>query len=397
MKPGRGLFSILFLLLLAVGCANTPSPLPTTSPTATPAVTPWWPCTEWPYPYPPTHPAYPRMPTQGPTRTPNAAELTATWSFLLTPSPTPLPTPIVIGYERAPLAEQEEYISATLVVAPVGAGDGELGFADYCCSGEEYARYMAVDPRGNLYILDPVNDRIVQFDADGHFVRNLAEPVASPGYGSSAFYFAVDAEGRLCYFDTQATSGVGGRCYDGTGRVVQVFPVPEWMGHIERYSMDGEGMVWVTFAEANSEGPKIDGQHYSYVTVPLGTADQLLNVRQQQERARRGALMPSGGIAIATISAHAPRDYIYDEQGVPIIKIREHESLVDVDQDGYVLTIDHRYALVHKYNPKGQLVASFQVGEGSVVSSGVFANGAIYWLHYSWAPMEYRIQYWRPK
>ncbi len=71
-----------------------------------------------------------------------------------------------------------------------GNGDGEVG-AGFKTGPEG----IAVDPSGNVYVADTVNDRLIKFDANGNFLFNIT------GDGSRALFepatVAVDSQGNV--------------------------------------------------------------------------------------------------------------------------------------------------------------------------------------------------------
>ncbi len=395
MPPRVKLYLVLLFALVAVGCTSQPTSTPTPgplamnaspTPTAEPTVT-WNGAGMPPYPWPPT---------EAPIPTPNAAQIEETRTFLLTPSPTPWPTPLIYGMEEAPVEEQEGYLSTTLVIAPFGAGAGELGYSaptatgggDCCREGFEYAIWLAADPQGNIYVLDPANDRLVQFDPEGRFVRNIISPQVDQGYN-----FAVDGTGRFYFFNYWDSTGTD--CYDDAGLLVQHIPWPDRTLEVSRFYMDAEGMIWISAVSADFQGPEVQGSPYARVTIPLGRCGQLLSAAEQKAQTRPGVIMPSGGIMIAS-SMDARRHYVYNEQGIWLYEVPVNEILFDLDPTGHLMTLDPRYDRVHKYNAKGQIVATFHVHPDfyPFESNVVISQGAIYWLSLNLGKKEYRIMRW---
>ncbi len=395
MSPRVKLYLMLLFVLVAVGCTTPPTPTPTPVPLAmnaspTPAAVPtatWNGAGMPPYPWPPT---------ETPIPTPNAAQLEATRTFLLTPSPTPWPTALIYGMEEAPAEEQEEYFSTTLVVAPFGAGPGELGYSeptssgggDCCMGGPRHAYWIAADPRGNIYVWDMDNGRLVQFDPEGQFIRNIAAPQIDPGYS-----FAVDGAGRFYFYDYVGDIGID--CYDDAGQLLQHLSWPDRAEELRRFYVDEQGMIWITAVVDDFAGPEVQGSPYPWATIPLGSCDQPLSAAEQKAQTRPGVLMPSGGILIAS-GMDARRHYVYDEQGVWRYEVPVNEVIFDLDTNGYVMTLDSRYGRVHEYNPKGQVVATFQVCPDFYPDQGnvAISQGTIYMLRLDMERGEYRITRW---
>jgi hypothetical protein len=76
-----------------------------------------------------------------------------------------------------------------------GTGDGQFGST----GPNSGPRGIAVDRQGNVYVADPENNRVQEFDASGRFLRSLA------GCGAGDFVWpfslAVDAAGNLYVLD----------------------------------------------------------------------------------------------------------------------------------------------------------------------------------------------------
>jgi DNA-binding beta-propeller fold protein YncE len=60
---------------------------------------------------------------------------------------------------------------------------------------------LAVDPEGNLYVADTLNDRIEIFDADGKFIRTFGKAGDGPGYFARPKGVAIDGDGHIWVAD----------------------------------------------------------------------------------------------------------------------------------------------------------------------------------------------------
>ena len=60
---------------------------------------------------------------------------------------------------------------------------------------------LAVDPEGNLYVADTLNNRIEIFDADGKFIRAFGKNGDGPGYFSRPKGIAIDGDGHIWVAD----------------------------------------------------------------------------------------------------------------------------------------------------------------------------------------------------
>ncbi len=60
---------------------------------------------------------------------------------------------------------------------------------------------LAVDPEGNLYVCDTLNNRIEIFDADGKFISTFGKAGDGPGYFARPKGVAVDGDGHIWVAD----------------------------------------------------------------------------------------------------------------------------------------------------------------------------------------------------
>jgi len=87
-------------------------------------------------------------------------------------------------------------------------------------------RGVAVDARGNVYIADTGNRRIIVTDSDGTFLYQFGSAGAGPGQFNEPASLAVDAQGNLYVADTW-NSRVQVFAPDGAGRVGPI-PIVTW-------------------------------------------------------------------------------------------------------------------------------------------------------------------------
>jgi DNA-binding beta-propeller fold protein YncE len=62
---------------------------------------------------------------------------------------------------------------------------------------------VAVDPDGNLYVCDTLNNRVEIFDADGKFVSTFGKAGDGPGYFARPKGVAIDSDGHIWVADGQ--------------------------------------------------------------------------------------------------------------------------------------------------------------------------------------------------
>ena len=368
---------VFFTLLLAgcTACQATPAgqeALPTAGEVGRslpPTITPFPPG----YPWPPTEMVTTRRPL---------------------PSPTVGPTPIVLGAEWAPEAEREVYVSTTVVVAPVGDGPGEIGYWEMPEAGRVWADRFTVDAHGNIYILDKVNHRVAIFDPDGRFLENVPYDHI-PGW-RDVIDLAADGEGNLylLYRDD------GVKSLDRAGRVLQEYPRPSWLLSILGIRVDEQGILWSTGNGILPEAPVIEGQPYSKVSVPLGSAYEVFDTQYQVGLAIPGRLLRTGGPVITYSFGGYSGDYsyIYNRQGQPVY--RYLNTLLAIDRYGSLYTMDEDEGILAKYGHQGEQVSLLKVTAKPSVSAIVMVNdeGSIYALLWDFETKDaYRVIRWVQK
>lgn len=79
---------------------------------------------------------------------------------------------------------------------------------------------VAVDPDGNLYVTDTLNDRVEIFDADGQFVSAFGKECDAPGCMQRPKGIAIDSDGHVWVVDTMMARV---QVYDRQGRVMISF------------------------------------------------------------------------------------------------------------------------------------------------------------------------------
>jgi sugar lactone lactonase YvrE len=133
---------------------------------------------------------------------------------------------------------------------------------------------VAVDPEGNLYVADTMNNRIEIFDADGQFISTFGKAGDGPGYFSRPKGVAIDSDGHVWVAD-------------GMQDRVQVF--------------DKEGQLLISFGGHGL----MPGQFQGLVSITIDKKDRVFtteiypgraqefqyitDAQAQQERERRAA------------------------------------------------------------------------------------------------------------
>jgi hypothetical protein len=308
----------------------------------------------------------------------------------------------------APPEQREQYISMTVVVAPVGDGPGEIGFLESPLVDvrPEEARHFTVDVYGNIYILDVVNQRVVRFDPEGRFVANI--PYGDAVKGPEGL--AVDAEGwvyvyeQAAYGPTQEEAVPKVKLFDSEGRLLRAYPIPRWIDYVYTIRIDQKGTLWVLGDGFNPDAPVIEGHRYLRMAVALGTADERFDEQQQKASVTPGHVFATGeSVLIYSPSSNSP-GFLYDQQGRRTHQLPFLEGLHGIDQWGNFYTLDYReegtgIMRLRKYNAQGWELTAFVLTKSAYVEYPnviIDGKGTVYCFLWNWTSKDaYRVIRWQ--
>ena len=149
---------------------------------------------------------------------------------------------------------------------PVGTwGSAGTGPGQFRFQGAGFWGDLALGPDGNLYVLDPYNNRVQVLAPDGAFLREWGETGSDEGQLKFPEGLTVDAAGRVYVADS---GNVRVQVFDGEGSVLFA-----WEPHaadasspdLADVAVDAAGNAWVTDYARNvvyrfdSEGAELDG------------------------------------------------------------------------------------------------------------------------------------------
>lgn len=158
---------------------------------------------------------------------------------------------------------------------------------------------LAVDPDGNLYVADTLNDRIEIFDADGKFISTFGKNGDGPGYFARPKGVAIDGDGHIWVAD-------------GMQDRVQVFNqetrlLISFGGHGLLPGMF-QGLVGITIDKMNRvfTSEIFPGRVQQFRYVSDAEAEHLNKERQAQREKKAGASEDAPPVASPAPPATAP-------------------------------------------------------------------------------------------
>ena len=291
---------------------------------------------------------------------------------LPTPTATPIPTPTVVlptpAMPATPVA-METYISKTLITAKVGDGPGEIGIFLPPEGRPVVPTAIALDGKGNIYIFDAVNRRVMKYDSEGKFVSNI---VPNPPMYGSVKDMCIGDNGAIYLLDG---GGLFVRQYNQDGELVLEYPKPDWVEYFRSISLDNEGNLRAQVAELDlsiQDVRAILGNVRKIVAV-LGNSREVFS-REQQLRASRPGILLGGDTWIGGYgrSEDGKEMLIFDERGAVVLRLPildigavTLDAFADADGNLYfvmsILRLSETPDKMYKFDPRGNLLAYFPV------------------------------------
>ncbi|MCX6834993.1 MAG: NHL repeat-containing protein [candidate division Zixibacteria bacterium] len=221
---------------------------------------------------------------------------------------------------------------------------------------------LAVGERGNLYLIDAGNKRVVWFDAHLTPVRDFSGEGGTSGRLSEPTGLTVDAQGTLWITDSGRRLLV--RCSDKLEYVGEIDPkddqAPQELIRPAGIAITDFGEIWV----ADSDNNRIA------VLDVLGQIDHFVGDFTYPGGALRrpSKLLYDRHDKIYVCDTDNRRIVVYDDRGSLIMEI-EHPALEDpvavaLDGHGWIWTLDQNSGRVHCFNQDGHYLTTL----GPIVS-----------------------------
>jgi hypothetical protein len=264
-------------------------------------------------------------------------------------------------------AIDEVYVPKELISASWGTSEEDVGLD----KGEERPPYgpqaIGVDKGGNVYILDTVNHRVKKYDNYGIFKMNILYD-----QNIGALDISVGSDGSIYLLNSLDEDVYR---YNPVGALLSRYPKPKGIHQISRIGLDrhanlvAEGLFETTDAT----------RPFEKVTIALGTSSEVFSESHQKESQKKGSIY-RGGVAYTRLDKKNDKEGVFvviNEDGQvaaelpidttnPIAAV----SFFDIDSSGNLYIVAETFldsyttrisSHVRKYNPKGHLVASFEL------------------------------------
>jgi PKD repeat protein len=210
---------------------------------------------------------------------------------------------LFIGLMSASVTHAETYSFVTKWGSN-GTGDGQFN----------YAKGVAVDSLGNVYVADSMNNRIQKFDNNGEFITKWGSFGDGDGQFDSPAYVAVDSLDNVYVTDLKNN-------------------------RIQKFDNDGGFITkWGYFGDGN-------GQFNSPVGVAVDSSGNVYVVDSWNNRIQK---LDNNGNFIAKFGSEG------SEEGQ-----LENPVSVAVDSSGNVYVVDNSHAYIQKFDNSGNFITKF--------------------------------------
>jgi hypothetical protein len=143
-----------------------------------------------------------------------------------------------------------------IINAAVGSGDGQIGYKSYNPDAWVEAEAITVDSKGNVYVADTLNARIVKFDNRGRFLFNIAITTPLKRTNEFATDITVDYNDNLYVLIKNAHIIYK---YDQNGKIIETINY-ESSVFANKISISRDGVIYLhdtisnTLCKLNSSG-----------------------------------------------------------------------------------------------------------------------------------------------
>jgi hypothetical protein len=259
----------------------------------------------------------------------------------------------------------QSYISKEMLRVNWGGETGKLGlFYGGPEPSYDFPKDMTIDSKGNVYIADYVNKRIVKYNNKGEFIANLGE-----GYGdvrSDTFFdnLGIDGDGNIYSFDRHNRNIVK---FNSNGNVMNVLDIKNAEAGVQM-QVNQQGVIYVNDFVAKKKYAKKGklfgvlnvGEEYSaensdflYESPSGNTYDfKKVDNKLRFERTKKAS---KGLFGITTTADTTEKDLS------ATFHANKGDRFIGFDKDDNYYVSDYHYKFIRKYDPDGNLIVQLEL------------------------------------
>lgn len=136
-----------------------------------------------------------------------------------------------------------------IIKSHIGSGDGEFGYKEYKDKSWIEPTALAVDSRDNIYVADPLNDRIQKFDKNGNYLSKISLDIQKKYFAQTIDDLTIDKNDNLNVLSRHEQKILE---YSPDGRLIKTINFKQYI-QAEKIAIDNDGSFYVFGFESGTE------------------------------------------------------------------------------------------------------------------------------------------------
>jgi len=145
-------------------------------------------------------------------------------------------------------AYDENTVSEIVIKAPIGSGDGQIGYKEFSPDAWVEPAAIAIDSKGNVYVADTMNERIQKYNNEGGYLYKIAITTPLKRTNEYANDITVDGNDDLYVFIKNARLIYK---FSASGKLVQTITYSSLLD-AEKIIIDSQGQIYLYGDVVNS-------------------------------------------------------------------------------------------------------------------------------------------------